>query len=70
MNATLYFVLEHFNESCNCTIPSGWKARLNDYKLAKHEHPIPDQFYGETREEAEANVRAAFPQIKKVTFIS
>lgn len=64
--AYLYYVPEHFNRNCGCTIPAAWVGHVETTGRRSYEHPVPDQPYGETSEEAERNLRAAWPEIKTV----
>ena len=55
--AHLWFEPAHYNANAACMIPAGWRAVIGD-----KEGPAP--YWGRTRLEAEAALRAEFPNIR------
>lgn len=54
----LQYEPEHFNPRCNCSIPASWTAFFSNGQ--------PKWPCGDTREEAESNIRREYPNAKVI----
>jgi len=57
---SLAHVPEHFNPRCDATIPAYWSATVRFFD-GFHWRTTPSQPYGDTAEEALANVKERWP---------